>query len=462
MIGADATAGSAWLDRQPGLRDAAEQWQSELDMRLLQARRRARRILRADPVTAGTAGRLLQLVGASAPRLASAIAKRDGEEVVRALADTALKGGPTYVKLGQFVSSTRGLVPSWVADAFAGCRDEVPPAPSSVVAGILDRSGITPRIREWDPTPLASASVAQVHRATTTDGREIVLKVRRPRIGKTVAADASYLLPLLRLIESRDERFKVANLRGTLVMMLRLFAQEVDLRLEATSAVQLALAFERAGVAVQVPAPVPELVTERVLGMEFVPGVTAGDVDGALAFEQSAPDLVKLAVAGTLRTSLVDGLFHGDLHLGNVLVNADGLALVDYGIVGRLDVAQRGALARLLVAGIAEDRRAVFGALRDFGALDEHVDLDALVDLLPPQLSAAEGTELLGDTAALGARLTELIRVLSAHGFRLPPELTLFFRNVIYLGDALQRYAPDLDLLMEIGQLVLDAASQST
>ena len=92
---------------------------------------------------------------------------------------------------------------------------------------------------------MASASVAQVHEAVLEDGTEVVLKIRRPGIVGVVAADAAYLLPILRLVESRDERLKLANLHGTLELMLRMFAQEVDLRLEAASIVQMAQAFER-------------------------------------------------------------------------------------------------------------------------------------------------------------------------------------------------------------------------
>jgi ubiquinone biosynthesis protein len=445
-----------WLDREPGLRAASEEWLAALDTRLAQANRRANRIIRADPVTAGTLPRLAQLVRGSAPRLAPALLRRDGEEIVKALAETALNGGPTYVKLGQFISSTRGLVPDWIADAFAGCRDEVPPAKSSLIAAVLDRSGIIDHIAEWDPVPLASASVAQVHRATMNDGREIVLKIRRPGIGRVVASDAAYLLPLLSLLESRDERFKIANLRGTTVLMLRLFAQEVDLRLEATSAVQLATAFERAGFDVQVPAPIPALVTEKVLGMEFVPGVSAADVDGAQAFHHRARDLVRLAVVGTLHTTMVDGIFHGDLHLGNVLVNETGLALVDYGIVGRLTEVQRRAIAGILVAGIAEDRPGIFRGLKDFGALPPDTNLDDLLGLLPEQPSFEERMAMLNDPSLIGDRLTDLVRTLSGAGFKVPPELTLFFRNVVYLGDAIQRHAPDMDLFIEIGTIVAD------
>ena len=281
-----------WVDGEPGLPEAAEQWLDELDHRLAQAPRRGNRIIHADPVTAGTLPRLVQLVrGRRRPRLAPALARRDGEEVVKALADTALKRRPRL----------REARPVHLEHARPGSRlgrRRIRRLPRRGAA----RAGLG---RRRDPGPLRGRRAhRRLGRATARVGlgrasapghaqrrpRPIVLKIRRPGISRTVAADAAYLLPLLGLLESRDERFKVANLRGTLVLMLRLFAQEVDLRLEATSAVQLAMAFERAGVDVQVPAPIPGLVYERVLGMEFVAGRVRGQHRRRAGIRPRCPD----------------------------------------------------------------------------------------------------------------------------------------------------------------------------
>ncbi|MBV9255408.1 MAG: AarF/ABC1/UbiB kinase family protein, partial [Actinobacteria bacterium] len=238
---------SAWIARTPGMPDAARTWLGGLDDRLAAADRRADVILGTPVLSPAAIVRLGRLVADTAPRLGPALLSRDGDAIIAALSQLAIRGGPTYVKLGQLIATTRGLVPDAVTDAFAGCRDAVPPASSAAIASTLRRSGVLDALRSWDRQPIASASVAQVHAAVLNDGTEVVIKVRRPGIVGLVASDAAYLLPALQFAESREERLRVANLSGTVELMLRLFAQECDLVLEATSAVQLALAFEKAG-----------------------------------------------------------------------------------------------------------------------------------------------------------------------------------------------------------------------
>jgi ubiquinone biosynthesis protein len=444
---------AGWVTTLPGLPAESDRLLARLDDLLEEAEARAQGILRTSPLDARVAARIGRLAGIAAPELVGfALGKRDLEGIVPVLAKLALHGGPTYVKLGQLIASTRGLTPEWVADSFAGCRDAVPPAPASSVEAALRASGIDQHLGSWNRTPLASASVAQVHEATLLDGREVVLKVRRPGIVRTVAGDAAYLLPLLRLVEMRSERLRVANLHGTLTLMLRLFAQEVDLRLEAASIVQMALAFERAGVDVEIPAPVPGLVTKRVLCMQRVNGVSAADEASMASFGHVAGDLVRVAVAGVLQTTMVDGLFHGDLHLGNVLVTPRGVALVDFGIIGRLSDVQRLALLSLLRAAVIEDRDGIVNALRDFGALPPDVDVPDFLAKLPPPVAMDERVTM--NRKDIEERVTAVVRALNTSGFRVPPELTLFAKNLVYLGDALQRHAPDLDLFEELAAAV--------
>jgi ubiquinone biosynthesis protein len=379
-----------------------------------------------------------------------AIAARDGEAAVRALAQAAVKGGPTYVKLGQLISTTKGLAPDWITEPFAGCRDAVPPASSVAIAGVLRRARVDRALRSWDPEPMASASVAQVHAAVLHDGTEVVVKVRRPGVVSTVAADASYLLPALMVAELSNERLRLANLRGIVELMIRLFAQEVDLRLEATNIVEMALAFERAGLDVEVPAPIPGLVTKRAMVMERVDGVSTADMDAVTAYGHVAADLVRLAIVAVLETTFVDGIFHGDLHPGNVFVTERGLALLDFGIVGRLAPGQRTSLIRLLTAGMAEDQTGVVQALKDFGALPADADVSTLVDLLPAPPTMDERRAFMADPSLMEDRLGKIIRALQSSGFRVPPELTLFAKNALYLNDAIMRHAPEFDVVGEL------------
>ena len=458
---------AGWTERVPGLPAEADRLLNRLPAYLAESEDRARRIIRQSPLDTRSVSRLVRLAGLAAPELAAAVVPLlrsgvagnpdVGAAIVPVLAKLALHGGPTYVKLGQLIASTRGLAPEWLADSFAGCRDAVPPAPSREVVRLLVESGIDEHLHSWNREPLASASVAQVHEATLLDGREVVIKVRRPGIVGTVAGDAAYLLPLLRLVESRDERIRVANLHGTLVLMLRLFAQEVDLRLEAASIVEMALAFERSSIDVEIPAPIPGLVTKRVLVMERVDGVSAASDDAMSRHGHAANDLVRLAVAGVLHTTMVDGIFHGDLHLGNVLVTPQGLSLIDFGIVGRLTLEQRRALLGLLQAAMVEDRDGILRALRDFGALPDDVDVDAFLAQLPEPLSMEQRMALFesGDQRVVEERITSVVRALTGAGFQVPPELTLFAKNLVYLADAIQRHAPDMNVVDEVGETVM-------
>jgi ubiquinone biosynthesis protein len=455
--GAGTVGDSAWAQGRAGLPAEAQRLLDRLPDLLDEAAERADDIIGTSPLDTRSLVRVARLAGLAAPDLVPVLRSRDAETIVPVLAKLALRGGPTYVKLGQLVSSTRGLAPTWVADAFAGCRDAVPPAPSAAIADVLDRSGVTAHLRSWNARPMASASVAQVHEAVLDDGTEVVLKIRRPGIVGVVAADAAYLLPILRLVQARNERVRLANLSGTLDLMLRMFAQEADLRLEAASIVQMALAFERGSVDVKIPVPIPGLVTKRVLVMERIDGASAA-VDGVVSSYGHAPaELVRLAVAGVLETTMVDGIFHGDLHLGNVLVTADGLALIDFGIVGRLTPQQRLALLSLLQAALSEDRDGIIRALRDFGALPPDVDVDAFLAQLPPPLTREQREAMLagpGGREIMQERFSGIVRALGASQFRIPPELTLFAKNLVYLGDAIQRHAPELDLEAELGDTV--------
>jgi ubiquinone biosynthesis protein len=251
---------------------------------------------------------------------------------------------------------------------------------------------------------MASASVAQVHAAVLHDGTDVVVKVRRPGVVSTVAADASYLLPALMVAELSNERLRLANLRGIVELMIRLFAQEVDLRLEATNIVEMALAFERAGLDVEVPAPIPGLVTKRAMVMERVDGVSTADMDAVTAYGHVAADLVRLAIVAVLETTFVDGIFHGDLHPGNVFVTERGLALLDFGIVGRLSTTQRMSLVRLITSGMEEDQTGVVQALKDFGALPD--DADAI----------GSGSHDRSSRSTLARRSTPAIATLDAGG----------------------------------------------
>ncbi|MGH9039783.1 MAG: ABC1 kinase family protein, partial [Acidimicrobiia bacterium] len=370
-------------------------------------------------------------------------------------------GGPAYVKLGQLVATAKGALPDAWTEAFAWCRDEVPRLGPGVAEGVLDRSlgrnrsellsGITPE-------PIAAASIAQVHLARLADGSEVAVKVQRPGLRRRFETDIRALSVLALLADRWSRRARIANLPGFVELFAQLVLEELDFRLEALNMAEIGLANEDAGIGhIRVPRPIPGLVTAEVLVMERVPGVRYTDA----ARDHPGIDghrLVRLGVQGVLEHALLYGVFHGDLHAGNVLIDEQGdFSLVDFGIVGRLDAAQRGALVRLVIGFATNDFAAQVAAAAEFGALPPDLDLEPVVAEFAAQsaffLAAVDRPLNQLDLSTMTAQVTRAIRLLAEHRFRQPKELFLFSKNLLYLNGLANAFAPDINLLAEVGPI---------
>ena len=235
-------------------------------------------------------------------------------------------------------------------------------------------------LRVVAPTPLAAGSIAQAHEGILEDGTEVIIKVRRPGLRDRLRADIETMALLAAVGERIRPNLRMANLPGFVELFAQLVLQELDLRLEALNLVELGAACEDAGMEhCVVPRPVPGMVTDAVLVMERLPGVPYDQARAAFGSGLDSDGLLRLAIQSTLETTLVYGLFHGDMHAGNVLVDAgDRFGLIDLGICGRVDAAERAALVRFIVAFAQIDARGQLEALRDFGAIAGTADLTAL------------------------------------------------------------------------------------
>ena len=259
------------------------------------------------------------------------------------------------------------------------------------------------------------------------------------------------------LAEGLHPPVRMANLTGFVELFARLALQELDFRLEALNMVELGATFEDAGIEYcTLPRPIPALVAERVLVMERVAGVPYDSAASEYGDRLDGDRLLRLAIQGVLETTLIYGLFHGDLHAGNVMIDrGDRFALVDFGICGRVDAEQRAALVRFMLAFAQMDAAGLLTALQHFGAIPVDVDVDALAGELQVELdriSPASGYRLTFDR--LGEALNTVLRILSAARFRLPTELVLFFKNLLYLADFTANIAPDADLLSQIAPIL--------
>jgi ubiquinone biosynthesis protein len=199
-------------------------------------------------------------------------------------------------------------------------------------------------------------------------------------------------------------------------------------------------------------------VTERVLVMERMPGVSYDAAAAAYGDGLQGERLLQLSIEGVLHGTLVYGRFHGDLHAGNVLIDSgDRFSLVDFGIVGRITAHERAALVRFLLGFAADDASEQLAALAEFGAIPPDADLATLRREMQQDLDAGAMRGVTFDR--LGEAVGGALRLLAAHGFQLPPALVLFFKNLLYLGAFAAEVAPDADQMAGVGRAVQSYAA---
>ena len=388
--------------------------------------------------------------------------RRGGAESVADLSHrlrvAAERLGPTYIKLGQIISSGEGIFPAELVAEFKFCRDQVPPEPWPVVERVLSEDlgrPLTDVFASVERTPLAAASIAQVHAARLADGTEVVVKVQRPEVATLVRRDLAVMSWLAPLLVGRIPVAALANPPALVDLFAETIAEELDFRLEAESMLDIALTYaeldQRDFV---VPRPHPTLVTRRMLVMERLDGFNFADVDGMKAAGIDTEAVVRSGMIGFMEGAMLHGIFHGDLHAGNLFVLPTGkIALLDFGITGRLTETKRLALLSLIVGAINGDLTAQVTAMRDLGALPEHVDVPEVIDQLGLDRPSVDPVTLTADE--LVAEMQRSIKTLLALGARMPKELMLFVKNLMFLYAAIATLAPDLDLFAEIEAIAL-------
>jgi ubiquinone biosynthesis protein len=455
-----AARATRWAFREDGpweFRPDDLEWDRDLD-----ALRRAQRDEVPNWVAAGRWPPLLRFLTAAA-RVGGALlgwrlreGRRPGPESRKGLSRRLRRAferlGPAYIKLGQIISSGRGLFPEELVDEFKNCRDRVPAVPFDQVRKVVELElgqPIEAVFAEFERAPLAAASIAQVHAARLLTGEEVVVKVQRPQVAQWVRRDIAAMAWVAPRLVGKIPVAALANPPVLVEVFAETIAEELDFRLEAENMVDIARVLAEAGQgAVLVPRPHPRWVTSRVLVMERLEGFSYDDIGGMKEAGIDTETVFHSMMIAFLEGAMIYGIFHGDFHGGNLFVMPDGrVALLDYGMTGRLDDQQRSAFLRIMMSGAVNDLRGQLAAFRDLGALDPEVDLDALMALLGADQPIPDPMKMTGEEIAL--QIQTVLKGLLGEGARLPKPLMLYAKNMLFFDGAVAELAPDLDMFAE-------------
>lgn len=339
--------------------------------------------------------------------------------------------GPTFIKLGQIVSTRGDLLPPDYQAELARLQDQAPPEPWPVVARVLrvelGSQGID-AFADLDPIPIAAASIGQAHAAVLRDGTEVIVKVRRPGVVERITDDLAVIEGLAAIVARRIDRPGHYDINGLVYQFGDTLRAELDYRAEAANARRFAANFATDPM-IRIPEVFGSLSTARVLTLERLRGARVDDLD---ALDAAGIDRHALAVrAATLALQMVyrDGFFHADPHPGNFFIAADGtIGLIDFGMVGTLDENARQSLVRALVALAAGDGDGLVDAFVDLGFAAAEADRAALRD----DLAALVHDQLdqpLGEISLAGL-LRQAFGVVRHHRLVLPANLALLAKTI--------------------------------
>ncbi len=352
--------------------------------------------------------------------------------------------GPTFVKLGQILSTRTDLLPESITSELATLQDNVSMLPFEDVREQLENN-LGPQWRdhfeEFDEQPLASASIAQVHRATLKNGRRVVLKVQRPGVKPKITGDLGVLYAIAGWLEEGIVEAAAMDVRGTVTSFTKSILQELDFRIEARN-LERFRQLHRDNPLVVFPEVFTDLSTEEVLCMEFLEGRNfATAIDDGEDVSTVAESYFKVAY----KMLFIDGFFHGDLHPGNVLVMEDHrLGVLDCGMVGRLSPAMKDKVIDILHAVLNEDLEGVARTFYDLSIRTELVDYQRfeadVIELGERYLSGLPLSEV-----QIGTLFSEIVAGAARHSVRMPTDFTMMFKAIITTEGMAKMIAPETD-----------------
>jgi predicted unusual protein kinase regulating ubiquinone biosynthesis (AarF/ABC1/UbiB family) len=354
--------------------------------------------------------------------------------------------GPTFIKLAQLLSTRADLLPLPYLDALARLQDKVEPFSFGEVEEIVsDELGVrmSKAFARFDSTPIAAASLGQVHRAETREGREVVVKVQRPNIREQIVKDLEALDEIAQFLDRHTEAGRRYEFQPMLLEFRKSLLRELDYRQEARNLITFnenLRTFEN----IIIPLPLEDYTTSRVLTMDYITGRKITDLTPLARLDMDGHDLADYLFRAYLQQILIDGFFHADPHPGNVfLTDENRIALIDLGMVGRITPRFQENLLQLLLA-ISEGRGDEAAEITiKMGEARENYD-DAKFRRQVSDLVTQHQAASMKDMDA-GRVVLEITRIAGENGFRLPVEYTMIAKTLLNLDQIVETLDPSFD-----------------
>lgn len=386
------------------------------------------------------------------PLINLVLSRRDPEQEKKSvhvrISEALQELGPTFIKLGQILSTRPDLIPQALCDEFSKLQDQVSPIPFEVAREVVETSlgkSLGEMFDDFSEKPLACASIAQVHTARLKTGEDVVVKIQRPGIRDTVDSDLNILHFVARQLEETIPEIKAFEPVAIAREFEKAIKRELDFNHEATHLDRFDRNFS-SWTSVHIPRLYRAHCTDRVLVMERLVGVK---ITLAGEFGHDLNTVARECVRMLFKMVFEDGFFHGDLHPGNIFILPDGrIGLIDFGLVGRMSPTMKDAMADLLLSIVTHDYAGVARGLYDISLHTGRINYSQweadTVELCEKYFAHKTLAEV-----DFGALLRDLVEGAIRHEARIPPDYTMFFKAIMTVEGIGKTITPDLDLIGE-------------
>ncbi len=357
--------------------------------------------------------------------------------------------GPTYVKIGQIMSSRTDMLPDSYCRELEKLRSDVQPLDAAVARAVIEQETgkkIEEIYAEFRDEPLGSASIAQAHYGVLLDGTRVVTKVQRPQVADMMRKDFVLLKKLAGAVNvAVSEDSGAVDLKSVVEELEKVTEDELDFRIEAENTRRFRELCIEDETRVSCPVIVDELTTERILTMTFVDGYSIAKKERVEADGYDRVEIGKAIVENYLHQVLDVGVFHGDPHQGNIMISGGVPYWIDFGMIGHISGKSVSTLQDVVFALVQKDVEQLTNAALTLGRPREKINKARLMDDVEGMIDRYMSAKKLTDID-VGALLTDMTALLAAHRIAVPGEYTMLIRSLVTIEGVLETFCPELNL----------------